>query len=367
MISLVRAILVFALLLILPACAFINSFDSNLDKQVDVWMAKNQYAKVIDTLKYVRPSNPNYQLLQKKRQQAIEEAHQYEQSQISKALNQMASEQWHGAEITLNDAMDNLPDSQPLHKTYQEFIRQRAQFLDNLYCQLDLNKAKTLVNDKPIQEKLEHAIPDDRKNQQALENYREDSQQVTQRLLVCADNAGNIGDLKSTEHYYRLAYALQPNATIKAKLLEVQEKLSPKHPPAPSTKPATPALSELGRSLLEKSKHALNTGNLKQAINDYNRIPAEDKNLQVVKAYERDMNHRIRENINQGIELGRKLYSQGQVEQALAIWNKLLELDPDNENLLSHIERAERVLDKINQLRKEQTPKTEQANPDTAK
>jgi len=68
------------------------------------------------------------------------------------------------------------------------------------------------------------------------------------------------------------------------------------------------------------------------------------------------MHRRIRENVNQGIELGRKLYSQGQVEQALAVWNKLRDLDPDNENLLSHIDRAERVLEKVKKLREEQKP-----------
>lgn len=365
MIQQFRAALLSLLLLVLPGCAFINSFDSNLDKQVDVWMAQHQYAKVIDTLKYIRPSNPKYQLLKKKRQQAIEESRRFEQAQIAKSMTLIETGQWHEAELTLNDAIEKLPDSQPLHKTYQEFIRQRAHYLNDVYCKLDINRAEWLVNDKPLQQQLVRAVPDDRKNLQIMEDYRKDTQRVYQQLLDCADAASKINDLELAEQSYRFANKLQPSTTIKNKLTEIQAKLSPKHPAVVETKPATPSVSQLGRNLLEKSKRALEVGNLKLALSYYDKIPGSDKNQAEVRAYSKEMSHRIRDNVNQGIELGRKLYSQGQVEQALAVWNKLRELDPDNENLLSHIDRAEHVLEKIKQLRKEQAPETPASTPDS--
>ena len=129
MMRLVRVLLAFLPLLFISGCAFVHSFDSDLDKQVDAWMAQHEYSKVLDTLQYIRPSNPKYQTLLKKRQQAIAEARRYEQDQISKTLTLIEKGQWHEAELTLNDAIEKLPDSQPLQKTHQELIRQRTQWI----------------------------------------------------------------------------------------------------------------------------------------------------------------------------------------------------------------------------------------------
>jgi hypothetical protein len=367
MISVCRAVSISLLVLLLPGCAFIHSFDSDLDKQVDVWMAQHDYNKVLNTLKYIRPSNPQYQSLQKKRQQAIVESKRYEQQQIAKSLTLVEKGQWHEAEQTLDNALDKLPDSPALQKTQQEFIKQRTRYLKGLYCQLDINHAEWLVKDKPLRKELNLAIPNDASETRALADYNQDAQRVYQHLLECADEASKSNELELAEQSYQLADKLQPSTMIKNSLAEIQKRLSPKHPPLTLQKQATPSISQLGRNLLEKSKQALDAGNLKLAISYYDKIPGSDKSQAAVTAYNDEMNHRVRDNVNQGIELGRKLYSQGQVEQALAVWNKLREIDPDNENLLSHIDRAERVLEKIKQLRSEQKPETQPVNPESNK
>jgi tetratricopeptide (TPR) repeat protein len=357
--SFIRAALAFLPLLFSSGCAFIYSLDGNLDKQVDTWMAQHEYAKVLDTLQYIRPSNPKYKLLLRKRQQAVEESRRFEQAQITKALNQIEKGQWHEADLTLNNAMEKLPDSRSLRKTYQEFLKQRAQYLKSLNTQLAINMAEQLVKDKPIHQQLQHTLPDDRQTRKALEDYHAQSQSIRQQLLACGTDALRVADLELAEQCYQLADKLQPSATIKDKLANIQKKLASKQMPATQQKQAEPSLSQLGQSLLAKSKKALEGGHLKLALSHYDKIPSSDRNLTAVKSFGQEMHHRIRDNVNQGIELGRKLYSQGQVEQALAVWNKLRELDPDNENLLSHIDRAERVLEKIRKLRKEQKPESQ--------
>ena len=357
-----RAALAFLPLLLLPGCAFIYSLDNNLDKQVDIWMSQHEYTKVLDTLQYIRPSNPKYQLLLKKRQQAVAESRRFEQAQITKSLNQIEKGQWHEADLTLSDAMDKLPNSQALRKTYQEFLRQRAHYLRSLNTQLAINMAEQLVKDKSIHQQLQHTLPDDRQTRKALEDYHAQSQSIRQQLLACGADALRVADLELAEHCYQLANKLQPSAAIKDKLAGIQKKLASKQAPAAEQKQPELSISQLGQSLLDKSKKALEGGHLKLALSHYDKIPSSDKNLAVVKNFGQEMHHRIRANVNQGIELGRKLYSQGQVEQALAVWNKLRELDPDNENLLSHIDRAEHVLQKIKKLRKEQKTQTPPTN-----
>lgn len=341
-------------LLLLSGCAFINSFNSDLDKQVDTWMAQHEYAKVIDTLKYVRPSNPKYNLLQRKRKQAVIDARRYQQSQINLSLAQIEKGQWHKADLTLKNAMDKLPKSPKLDKTYQEFVAQRKQYLRSLYIQIAINTAEWLSKNKDIELQLKHTQPDSSQVQDTLSRFQNETQQVYPKLLRYGKLAESLGDFGLAQQCYELANRLSPSAALKQKLAKIRATLDKQLPPSKPPGKSTPKLSLLGKNLLEKSRQALQAGNLKLALNHYEKIPDDDKQLPVVRQYSREMEHRIRENVHQGIELGRKLYSQGQVEQALAVWNKLRDLDPDNENLLSHIDRAQRVMQKIRQLRKEQ-------------
>lgn len=338
-------------LLLLSGCAFINSFNSDLDKQVDIWMAQHEYAKVIDTLNYVRPSNPKYKLLQRKRKQAIIEAKRYEHSQIKLSLDQIENGQWQEADMTLKNAMDKLPESTKLEKTYQEFINQRKQYLRSLYIQLAINTAEWLNKNKDIEQQLKHTQPGSSQVQDTLSRFQDETQKVYPKLLRCGKLAESLDDFGLAQQCYGLANSLVPSASLKQKLAAIRATIDKRQS---RSKKAGTSLSLLGKNLLEKSRQALQKGDLKLALSYYEKIPDDDKQLPIVRRYSREMEHRIRENVRQGIELGRKLYSQGQVEQALAVWNKLRDLEPDNENLLSHIDRAERVMQKIRQLREEQ-------------
>jgi len=350
--------LIFACLAVLAAlslsgCAFLNSLDRNLERQVDVWMKQHEYARVIDTLRYIGPSNPNYKSLQRKRQLALAESKKYEQTEIARAMTLMEKGEWYEADITLQDAMDKLPPSMALDKTYRDFSAARDQHLKDLYCALYRNKADWLIMNRPVQEQLKKTQPDASKTQRIFSQYDNDTTQVYAELLDCGKDAAGRNDLQLALHSYKLASKLRTDKALNTTLARLQQVIDRKR--AVTQSGQAQALSQLGQNLLDKSKQALAAGDLKLAIRHYEKIPDADKQLPPVVAYDADMNRRIHENVRQGIELGRKLYSQGQVEQALAVWKKLRDIDPDNENLLKHIERAERVLDKIKQLRKEQT------------
>jgi len=353
--NLIRCLAVLAALS-LSGCAFLDSLDSNLDQQVDSWMKQHEYARVINTIQYISPGNPNYGYLQKKRQQALSESRRYEQSEIARAMTLMERGDWHEAGKTLQNAMDKLPPSKTLEKTYRDFTAARDQHLNNLYCEMYRNKAEWLMMNRPVQEQLHKTQPDDGKVQRIFSQYDADTVQVYDELLDCGKHAADRNDLQLAMQTYKLASRLKTDKTLSTTLTRLQTTIDRKQTDAQNGRGQT--ISQLGQNLLDKSKQALAAGDLKRAISHYEKIPDADKQLPPVVAYDADMNQRIHENVRQGIELGRKLYSQGQVDQALAVWKKLRDIDPDNENLLSHIERAERVLDKIKQLRKEQTSTT---------
>lgn len=330
----------------LSGCAFLHSLDRDLDKQVDIWVEQHEYTRALDALRLVSKTHPKYALLVKKQAEVTKAANVYEKNKLKEANDFIARQQWHDAEKSLNESLEKLPDSERLQASYHDFIQQRAQYLKSLYYQLYINKAEWLVKNKDVNQELARAMPTDRDTKKAITQHQQEVQHVYQQLLVCGIEGMNINDLDLAEQCFLLANELQPSDKIKTTIADIQNKL------AKLEQKKTVILSKRGKYLLDKAQQEMQAGKLKNARNVYNSIPAADKRHGLVRAYKQEMDNRIQSNVSEGIELGRKLYSQGEVERALAVWYDLRELAPDNEHLISHIDRAERVLKKVKRLRK---------------
>lgn len=344
--SCVKILFTIITLMAVSGCAFLYSLDKDLDKQVDAWVMEHEYTKALDALELVRASHPKYKLLQKKKNEVKKAAKKYETSNLQKVNELITRQEWDAAEKILNESMEKLPDSEKIQQAYQDFIRFRATYLKSLYYQLYINKAEWLVKNKNVNKKLEQALPKNRDNKNIIREHQQEVQHIYQKMLVCGIEGINIGDLDLAEQCYLLANELIPDPEIKAKLDDIQTQLSKLEKNKPFK------LSKHSRHLLDQSKQTMQSGKLKEALVIYDKIPGTDKRHGLVKSYKQELDRRIEQNVAEGIEVGRKLYSQGEVEQALAIWNELMKLAPDNEYLISHIERAKRVLEKLQKLRK---------------
>lgn len=341
---------VLAGLLLLQACALIDSLDSNLEQKIDTWVAQEEYGRALATLEYLRPSQQNYNALQLKKQKIITAARQFEQDKIRKANSHIDQQQWHAAEQTLDDALDKLPDSEALKIAWQNFLRQREQYLKNIRYQLTASEAERLLRDKPLQAELQRAIPADRAQQRDYSEYQEKTDEVRHTLLDCGLQAMQANELEQAERCFVLANELSPDTELQLTIQEIQKQLGK------TSDGKILVLSDKGHAELALARQALNSGNLLLAKQHYQNIPARDKRHTLVTTFAQELNTRIESNVKQGIDVGRKLYSQGEIERALAVWNKLRELDPQNEHLLSHIERAERVMKKLKELRQLNQP-----------
>lgn len=338
--------IVICAVLFLQGCAFLHSLDKDLDKQVDAWVKEHEYTKALDALSFVRKTHPKYNLLIKKQAQVVLSAEAYEKKRLKRANDYIDKQRWHDAEKILNEGMQKLPDSEKLQTAYREFIKQRAYYLKSLYYQLYINKAEWLVKNQDVNRELARTIPRDRDTKKAMQQYKDEIQHVYQQLVVCGIEGMNIGDLDLAEQCFLLADELKPSIAIQTTIIDIQQQLA-KH-----EKRKTVKLSSRGRHLLDKAKREMQAGKFKKSIKLYKSISSIDKRHGLVKAFKQELDNRINTNVSQGIEVGRKLYSQGEVEQALAVWYDLKEIAPKNEYLLSHIDRAKRVLNKLKKIRK---------------
>ena len=333
---------------VLNGCAFMHSFDKDLDSKIKQWMREHEYSKALDALTHIRKSHVQYKQLQKRKIEVQQAADRFEKIKLREIDAHIGAQDWQAAESSLNYSMAKLPDSTKLQTAYNGFIKKRAHYLKGLYYRLYINKAERLVKDQDVQQKLSRTLPDDRSTRRATEKYKSEIETVYKQLIVCAIEGVNIGDLELAEQCYLLADELKPSAEVQKAIQDIQRKLAKKQKRKPLL------ISKRGRKLLEKAKSSLKQGDLKITLAAYKKIPAKDRKHALVTAFKQELDSRIKENVAQSIEIGRKLYSQGKVEQALAIWNDTRELAPYNEYLISHIDRAQRVIDNLDKLKKQE-------------
>jgi len=352
--------LVAAFILLGQGCGLVPSQDRNLEQKVDAWVAEHEYAKALNALGKLNKSNPQYAQLQAKRLEVEQAANKYEHAQLATIQQNIEQQEWAGAEQGFKQLMQQLPESEDLQAAYQDFLKKRSRFVQRLNDQLAINKAQWLVQDADVRQDLASAMPDDKAAQRALQEHQTQANNVYQQLTACGIKALEVSDLELAIECLQLANDLQPSEALQSSIADLQKKLDKQQ------QRTTIVISSHGKQLLTKAELKMREGNLKEAIALYEKIPAKDKRYTQVIAFKKELDSHIKTNVKQGIELGRKLYSQGEVKQALAVWNNILVLDANNQYLMSYIKRAERVLKKLEKLQQEGTtikpPEAKQPN-----
>lgn len=328
-------------------CAFLYTFDDQLEQRIDAWIAQQEYGKALTTLEQLRPTHVHYDQLQKKKQHILTLSKSFAEDTLRRAQQLTKNNQWQEADDVYHHGLEKIPDNKSLESAYLDFSKQRERYLNTLHYQLFIHKARWLNKSAGLQRELVRATPHDSTATRALQQHEEKVQRIYPELLRCGMDSLNLNELELAEQCLLLAEQLQPGGKSLAILNQVQQQLGLLEKRQPAT--AVPRQTD---ELVDLSKQAMEKNNLKQAQKLFNQIPAKDYPLASVKQFKKVLEERIANNISQGIEMGRKLYSQGEVENALAVWNDLYELEPDNEQLASHIERATRVLNKLKMLKK---------------
>lgn len=330
----------------LSGCAFIYTLDSDLEQRVDGWIAQHQYTLALDTLNQVSPSHPQFAILQKKKLHVIALIQQYEEETVQKTRLLVKQHQWLEADEVFSSALQNLPQSKLLNDSYAQFRLKRERQLKSLTCRVHIYRAEWTIKNAPLEDELARIQPSEREGIRLQEQHTDEVRNMFENLVQCGKESLKNTDLELAEQSYTVAEQLNPGGKLFRSEVNIQQQL------AAIEKQRATILSPRTGELLESSQQALKKDDVKQAYKLYRQIPVHDRQNTEVRQFHKLLEQRVTTNINQGLEMGRKLYSQGDVERALAIWTDIRELAPDNEQLLNHIERAQRVLNKLKRLQK---------------
>jgi len=333
--------------LLFGGCAYLSSFSSELPDKIDSLIQQQEYGEALAMLEYVRPSHADYQQLMQQKKQIEKLIPEYETKTIQKARKLTRQEQWYPAQQTYEQALAKVPQSEKLREAQREFLSQRDNYLKQLELTLLLNRATWLIKNAPVQKEIVRVIPDDYQRYEELRNYPVQVDETAEQLVNCVQAALDTSNYDLANTCLKLAERIGSNNIDKKQLALANKKL------AEAEKTEIRKQNAKTRTLIAELKQGYSQDNLRRARQQLDLLKKQNSRDATSIKLQKQLDKRYREGIDQKIAAGRRLYSSGKIQEALDIWNSLLEIDPGNQKLEAHIDRAERVLKKLQRLSNE--------------
>ena len=333
---------IFSLIVIvlLNACDALVVQSDNPEQHLPQLLADKRFNDALQIINNIPKTNPQYLPLHSQKDQIQRKKNHYIKQIKSAALKHKKNNNWQQAINIYDMALNNLPHEQSLIDARAALIKERNIKVNNLRKDLLFQKAKVLIDYQPLYEKLLLLVPNDALAHKEISFYEDEKKALAKLLMSCGRHGVSIQNYVLAERCLKLSNKLNPANTKKLLLDEVTQKKN------------LIQKNEKISFLMTKYKKYLASNDLVNAKRSLQSIIKIDRNkaqaAKLLKALQQKINHRI----DIGLKIGKQLYSQGKIKQALKIWRSLKKIAPNHNELEGLISRAKIVNRNLKALKK---------------
>ncbi len=339
-----KQFLLILLSLSFSGCSLLYSYSDNLPQRLDQWVSEKKYNVALNTIDYIKPDHKDYRTIQVKKKLIKKQMNAYESTAIEKSTLLASKGNWIKALKLLEEVADNIIDEENIKKHQAYLLSKRHAVISAYEKDILYNQATNLAAEMELYREIKKTVTTDEKNQLNISEFDDLREKTTIRLATLSEQQFKNRQYNNALNTISFALKLNPNneIVIRLKIINKRIKEATKLQKESYLKEAKALLSKLSQgyshAILNKTKTTIiwlnkNKDNNKSYQNLINKL---EKHLAT--------------GIKQRFEAARNLYSKGKTQEALSIWLELKELDPDNAQLQSHIERAKKVLLKLKRL-----------------
>ena len=329
----------------LGACSFLQSFHSQSPEYIEVLIKEKHYGKAQNILQRVNPGQPQYSAMMAQKKHLLSLVHKLESSTLEKTQRLREQDKWQQALQVLQDARAQIPESKVLNKAEEDFLAAREKRINKLNMQLDIHKGIWLRDAEPLLDAIIRTMPDDYERQQQRQQFNQEKSHTLKNLARCAQQAMNKKLYETGRHCLALVDRIDKENKYTEELKLEKTKLQ-RHDQAWHQQQL-----KVSNELLKELKQGYSHDNLLRASQHLQKLSSHNQ-TEDQKQHGHLLKQELEKGIAQNMDAGRQLYSEGKVTEALSIWISLRQITPDNEALEAHISRAQRVLEKLEQLGK---------------
>ena len=325
-------------------------------EQVDIWLAEREYGKVLGYIESLPPTHSDYSTLQARLPEIGSMVTSFEKGIVGRAESLTEQKQWADALEVYDKGLARLPKSATINAARTRFLAKRTARLDHLRTEALLAKGDWLTRDTPLRREIARVEPHGRWARRRLKENSREVEKIAGELHSCGQRALAGGEYSLALECLTVAHALTPTQAI-SKELALAKATTARQTAKRSGKKRRRAKARAStiQKIVEAYEKAYANGDLLRAREHVNRLSGLEPDATVFKQMEADLDSAIAIEIQRGIETGRTLYRRGQIQPALDTWSELVQLEPENDKLNSHIARAQRVLKKLHKLQEKGT------------
>jgi tetratricopeptide (TPR) repeat protein len=272
---------------------------------------------------------------------------------LASAKELAVEERWGEAEALLAYAIAEGWDSDLYQNALQQTTELRMAHERKLRDQLLTEQTTTLQKQLPILNKLERSDPNDQVLRQAITNIRQDLKQKRKALSDCGrqhkDQASSLA-----RQCLELALSLEANTHDQLLLDQLTDKKI-QTTQDEVRKQQDIRVQQWKSQLQERLRTAealYQKGQLNKSRKQLERLLAEDPSNDKAKELLVRLRAELKVHLDRLLEAGDRLYREGEIEGAKALWQAALKLDPRDSRIIEKLERVDRVLENIETLRK---------------
>jgi hypothetical protein len=287
----------------------------------------------------------------------------YETAVISDAQARESSDDLYGASQLLAQALLKLPNSARLNEYKARLDAERAE-------RLRANERRELLADAEYH-LAQQDIYKERLNLDApslVERWKNSYQQkqaheLAAKLLACGEQTLQEDRMDVAERCLHYARAIDDTPEVRAALAQLDSRRSAQRreeehetrvAQTRREKRLVRKFRDKTQEVLEKTRQALDDGDLPAARRLFLELPPGGSDSSEVAALKIRLNDALRARARELTVEGDRRYRADNVNRAIRAWELALELEPDNPELVERVERARKVLARLEELKKRQ-------------
>lgn len=259
------------------------------------------------------------------------------------------------ARSALDAALEQVPDSRALSTAREEVEAERGTRLRINDCRIASARARYLADKSDLAQARAPLQAKDFLQDWQSRRETEELGSLAAQLRDCGNFALNEQRIDLADETLSVAARIGGADLVAEEQAQLQQLKNPPKVVQPQPKPKVQRSAEqIAQQKLRRTRLALQSaitrGDLRQARSDVAELRKLEGDSEQLLALDRSIGTAITAYITDAHERANTLYRDRQIEQARDIWQRILELDPNDMQARTNLERAERVLKKLDEL-----------------
>lgn len=344
--------------LLLAGCSTLTLNRAGGAGSVDALVAQQRYGLALARLEQLRAAHPKDPKLAKKHKQVLHQAYRFEQRTIRAAREQQKQGDWGGALKVLDTALTRFPESTVLQETRTALKAEQKKRLRELDVNLAIARAGWLLEQRHVLTERKDLAAGHWTDRWTLDRIDAELKRLQPALVEHGLAELKRGNLDSADQALQRAAQIKRNAALDHALsaLGKARRERARRSEQSAHRAQAERIRRRQQALLTQARRQLDAHSLiaaRRSLAAAHKLDADNPQLGTLETELADV---VKARVAKLVADGNTLYRRGKFSEARSLWQQAVTLDPGNTLARARLERADRVIRKLDKLRQEQQP-----------